>query len=326
MMIHIRKIYKELLKDAKGLIKHYEEYNLFKPYQVKLYNWYCFSPDWWLPRFIYERGILKNSKKKIAIFSVFGRRINVDIDRSDYKLFFTGENLHARFLEYEDLMLNNKNIDLSIGFDYLEHEKYIRFPIWLMTIFEPNESYESIIQKCKYWNNYNEIKERERFCSFLSRHDYFGDRLFFYKEISRIGRIDSDGEFMHNNDDLKIKFKDDKFEYLKSYKFNLCPENSNYPGYCTEKVFEAIKCDCIPIYWGSDNNPEPEVLNQSAILFLNRTGNNDQTLNEISLLKVNKKLYLEFAQQKRFTNQAPDVIFESFRKLEKKLIEVVKNC
>jgi hypothetical protein len=325
MIIHISKAHKELFKDVKGLIKHYQDYNLFKPYQVRLYNWYCFSPEWWLPRFIYEKGILKNSKKKIAIFSVFGRRLNVDIDRSNYKIFFTGENLHARFLEYEDLMLNNKNIDLSIGFDYIEHEKYVRFPIWLMTIFEPNESYKSIIQKVRCWNNYNEIDERERFCSFLSRHDYFGDRLFFYNEIKSLGKVDCDGEFMHNNDDLKLKFKDDKFDYLKNYIFNLCPENSNYLGYCSEKVFEALICGCIPIYWGSDNKPEPEVLNQSAILFLNRTGNNDQTLEKISLLKNNKKLYLEFAQQKRFTYQAPDVIFEFFRKLEKKLVEVVKN-
>jgi len=324
-MIYPKKII-DLVSDAKGLIKHIEDYRLFKVYQVKLYNWFRFSPDEWLPRFIYERAILKNTKKKIAIFSVFGRRLNINLDNSDYKIFFTGENIHARFLEYGDLMLNNKNIDLSIGFDYLEHKNYIRFPIWLMNLFEPHEtSYSSIKKKCEYWNSYIEINERTKFCSFLSRHDYFGDRLFFYNEVSRIGEIDSAGEFMHNNDDLKLKYNDDKFEYLKNYQFNLCPENSNYAGYCTEKVFEAIKSGCIPIYWGSDNNPEPEILNQSAILFLNRTGNNDQTLEEISLLKRNRKLYLEFAQQERFTDQAPDVIFEFFRKLEKKLVEVVKN-
>lgn len=326
-MINIREIYKELLKDTKGFKKHYEDYKLFKPYQVKLYNWFRFSPDEWLPRFIYEKGILKNNNKKIAVFSVFGRRLNINIDKSDYKIFFTGENVHARFLEYEDLMLNNKNIDLSVGFDYLEHKKYIRFPIWLMNLFEPNESsYNSIKQKCKYWNSYTEIKKRTKFCSFLSRHDYFGDRLFFYNEISRIGKIDSDGEFMHNNDDLKRIFKDDKFAYLENYKFNLCPENSNYPGYCTEKIFEAIKGGCIPIYWGSDNNPEPDVLNHDSIFFLNNQGNNNQTLNEIDLLKKNRRLYIEFTQQKRFTDQAPDIIFEYFTSLEQKLIRVIKNC
>jgi alpha(1,3/1,4) fucosyltransferase len=222
-------------------------------------------------------------------------------------------------------MLNNKKVDLSIAFDYLENKKYIRFPIWLMTIFEPNENYGSIKQKCNFWNTYNEISERERFCSFLSRHDYFGDRLFFFNEISKIGNVDSDGEFMHNNDDLKLKFNDNKFEYLKNYKFNLCPENSNYPGYCTEKVFEAINCGCIPIYWGSDNKPEPDVLNQNAIFFLNNGRNNDEVLKEIGYLKENKKLYMDFSHQPRFTNLAPDIIYDFFIRLEQKIIEMVKT-
>jgi hypothetical protein len=223
-------------------------------------------------------------------------------------------------------MLKSKNIDISIGFDYLEHKKYIRFPIWLMNLFEPNEtSYKSIKQKCEYWNSYTEIKERTKFCSFLSRHDYFGDRSVFYNEISSIGKIDSDGEFMHNNDELKLKFNDNKYEYLKNYKFNLCPENSNYPGYCTEKVFDAIKSGCIPIYWGSDNNPEPEILNHDSILFLTNHGSNDQTVAKIHLLKENTKFYFEFAQQDKFTKQAPDIIFDFFSRLEQKLKEVVND-
>ena len=264
--------------------------------------------------------------KHWLFFLFFGRRLNINIDRSDYKIFYTGENIHARFTEYEDLLLKNKNIDLSIGFDYLIQEKYFRFPIWLMNLFEPDEiNYQTIKQKCTLWNNYPEIYGREKFCSFLSRHDYFGDRLYFYNEVRRIEKIDCGGDFMHNNDDLKLKYNDDKFKYLKSYKFNLCPENSNYPGYCTEKVFEAIKCGCIPIYWGSDNNPEPNVLNHDAIFFLNSHGNNEQTLKEISLLLENEKIYLEFNHQKRFTEQAPDVIFDFFVTLEQKLKEVVKN-
>ncbi len=104
-MIKIIKIYKELINDSKGLIKHYHDYKLFKSYQVKLYNWFRFSPDEWLPRFVYERNILKQINKTLAFFSVFGRRLNINIDRSDYKIFYTGENIHARFTEYEDLLL-----------------------------------------------------------------------------------------------------------------------------------------------------------------------------------------------------------------------------
>lgn len=324
-MIFPVRSYKELIEDFRGLKKHYKDYKLYKPYQVKLYNWFRFSPDEWLPRFIYEHGILKNEKSKIAIFSVFGRRLNIKLDRSEYKIFYTGENVHARFREYEDLMLNDRDIALSIGFDYLDHEKYLRWPIWLMNIFEPSESYAGIKRKCEIWNDFDETIEREKFCSFLSRHDYFGDRLYFYNEISQEGKVDCDGDFMHNNNDLKIKYNDNKFDYLKNYKFNLCPENSNYPGYCTEKVFEAIKCGCVPIYWGSDNNPEPAVLNHDVIFFLKNNGSNNQTLSEISHLSRNKSLFLEFVRQKRFNREAPDVIFEFFTKLEHKLISILNS-
>ncbi len=35
--------------------------------------------------------------------------------------------------------------------------------------------------------------------------------------------------------------------------FNLCEENSVYPGYYTEKVVEAYATGCIPIGWANPN-------------------------------------------------------------------------
>ena len=40
-----------------------------------------------------------------------------------------------------------------------------------------------------------------------------------------------------------------KFDILKNYGFNLCPENSLFPGYYTEKIPEAFHADCLPISW-----------------------------------------------------------------------------
>jgi len=49
--------------------------------------------------------------------------------------------------------------------------------------------------------------------------------------------------------------------FLNDYKFNLCFENSSYPGYATEKLYEAYMGGTVPIYWGSttiecDFNPK----------------------------------------------------------------------
>ena len=41
-----------------------------------------------------------------------------------------------------------------------------------------------------------------------------------------------------------------KYADLSSRKFNFCFENCLYPGYISEKIFDAIISGCIPVYWG----------------------------------------------------------------------------
>lgn len=44
-----------------------------------------------------------------------------------------------------------------------------------------------------------------------------------------------------------------KGEILENYHFNLCFENTNFPYYCTEKIWESIRFGCLPIYYGEGN-------------------------------------------------------------------------
>lgn len=45
-----------------------------------------------------------------------------------------------------------------------------------------------------------------------------------------------------------------KWEVLPHYKFSLCYENSrDQPGCVTEKIFDCLRSDCMPIYWGAPN-------------------------------------------------------------------------
>jgi hypothetical protein len=61
----------------------------------------------------------------------------------------------------------------------------------------------------------------------------------------------------------------------------LTPENSYYPGYITEKVFEARNAGCIPIWWGCNT---PEVLNPKAIV-------DATSMNSSDLTSTVKKIY-----------------------------------
>ena len=47
-----------------------------------------------------------------------------------------------------------------------------------------------------------------------------------------------------------------KHETLKGYRFALCYENSEFPGYITEKIFDCFNAGVIPVYLGAPDIKE----------------------------------------------------------------------
>jgi hypothetical protein len=44
-----------------------------------------------------------------------------------------------------------------------------------------------------------------------------------------------------------------KYRILENYDFNVCFENSLVPNYCSEKIWQAIYCGCLPVYYGQES-------------------------------------------------------------------------
>ena len=142
--------------------------------------------------------------------------------------------------------------------------------------------------------------------------------------VAQIMPMSYPSDFRHNDDDMRGKFCDDKIAYLKQFKFNLCPENSNNRGYVTEKIFEAIKAGCVPIYWGNEGYPEPDILNPKAIVYLDKD-NPEEGLTLLRKLNADQKAYDEFASQPRFLPGAADKIYAYYERLEEKLKVVLRQ-
>ena len=96
-----------------------------------------------------------------------------------------------------------------------------------------------------------------------------------------------------------------KKDILINYRFNLCPENSIYPGYVTEKIPEAFAAGCLPITMvdnsvGVDFNPNA-MINLAATGDINLEWLNAQ-LSAKALQKYSeqplllRKIYLEDAK------------------------------
>jgi alpha(1,3/1,4) fucosyltransferase len=74
----------------------------------------------------------------------------------------------------------------------------------------------------------------------------------------RLGKMDIYGPNWPENMALEDSrhggsFQERKEKILMDYHFNLCFENTNFPYYCTEKIWDSIRFGCLPIYYGAGN-------------------------------------------------------------------------
>lgn len=294
--------------------------------QIRFYNFWKGQEvrDMWLYRFVMHRNIVKDGRK-LCFFSTFGDRGMVEKAAGDVNVFFSGENLKRKsFLHYADHLLKNERIDLALGFEYFDDTRYFRFPLWLHYMFDPESTAVQIRERCEQLSRPT-IGERPEFACHVSSEDTLGLRKTICNSFSQISHVDCAGKIMHNCDRLWNEFKNDKHGFLQQYRFNICPENSNAEGYVTEKLFQAIAAGCIPVYWGSYNSPEPEVLNLDAILFWEKDADNGLLLNKVLELNSNDGSYMDFAQQPRLSPVAAEYVINEFEGLESRLKSLFAN-
>ncbi|WP_165384628.1 exostosin family protein [Sphingobacterium corticibacterium] len=284
--------------------------------------------DTWLMDFVRHYHVVPDGSK-LNFISVFGNKEIIHFVKRP-RVFYTGENIHtdivskARFQYSHDYMAK---CDLSIGFDYqvsFTNTSYIRLPIWVFYIIPFDADYAGIKAIIDRLNDPSTRRgNRDKFTAHIARHDNNGIRRKIITALQDIDHVDCAGMFMNNTNDLFEKFGDDKLIYLSTFKFNICPENSDTTGYTTEKVFESIQAGCIPVYWGSDNNPEPDILNPEAIiLFDERNPKNTQA--KIKELYDNPKVYEEFIQIPPFKENAAEVIWTWIEQLKREMKQLYK--
>lgn len=297
----------------------------FTKRDIVFHNWMGnnFIRDFWFIPFIENRKI--SISNKLIFTSVFGIRSPFLKHFKRKKIFFTGENVEKTTIspemkQYSDHLI--EEVDLVLGFSYVEHSKYLRFPLWLRYLVAPTDSLEDIQRKINKINNplHRLNVNRNKFASLIARHDMTGLRLKMLNIFQKIGKIECPGKFMKNTNELQERFRDNKKEYLSQFKFNICPENSNEKGYITEKIFESIMSGCIPIYWGGNTKEdiEPQILNKEAFLYYEE-GKEEELLEKVKKLVSDEQAYQNFCKISPFKEGAAELIWEWICELEKRL-------
>jgi len=179
----------------------------------------------------------------ICVTSVFG---NVQTDPKK-TLAFIGENVRPSFINY--------NHSLSFDFDTYGGRN-VRLPLWYSRLAWPgfkqkprhdnhhNHGYEQLIPIYPLTKTRRlDMSIKDKFCALIANNPE-GLRINLFNSISKYKQVDGYGNMFSN------PLRKSKFAILPEYKFCLCPENSIYDGYITEKLLDAYAGGTVPIYSG----------------------------------------------------------------------------
>ena len=272
-------------------------------------------------------------KPDIEVFGPVGKRYFLENSKAKIKIFYTGECVSQKAIakdwsEYSDNCIND--VDLSLGFDRIDedkHQNYVRFPIWISYNFYgllDNKNYTKDHIK-KVIDDINNAKSKKnKFASLVASHDATNIRTQMYNQISKIDYINCPSKLFHNDDTLKSNFNNNKIEYLKDFKFNICPENTISEGYITEKLFDAFKAGCIPIYNG-DENIELDLVNKNALLFFRKNEDNTELIKEIEKLHKDDKLFDAFQNKIKIYDSMVDYLWDRRTKILNRLESLINE-
>ena len=207
-------------------------------------------------------------------------------------IWYTGENQRPPFGAWDAYLTFDAKFPTSNNF---------YCPLWILTSTDLVSKLEQ-----SYWGRNSPTtqellsprvlrKPKKKFaCAFIGKN--YRLRLHAISELRKIGEVDVFGPGSRRP-------VDSPSDIARDYRFTMCFENDLYPGYITEKPFEAYLSGSVPIYYGIDSE---RYLNSSALLNLYDFESQEQWLNKVKELNSHKDLY-ESTYSQPLLNKSPDL-------------------
>ena len=155
------------------------------------------------------------------------------------------------------------------------------------------------------------INEKTSFCNFLYSNPA-PYREKFFKQLSKYKKVDAPGKSMNNMSSIDSLYHGNTWErkrqFISKYKFTIAFENYAYPGYQTEKLYDAMRVNSLPIYCGD--------------IHVNEIFNTKSFLNANEFVKINRNSIintLEKASQQTFVDFRPQAFRKPQHHLSRKL-------
>lgn len=197
------------------------------------------------------------------------------------RIWINHENVRPNF-NYADYAYSSDR--LQFGERYLERSKYIVKP--------------DLSDNIDYANRL--------FCNFIYHQTDFTSgqklRVEFCKALQKYKRVDCPGRALNNmQGDILPRFAKpgegqeatfaSKRKFLSKYKFTIAFENTSYPGYITEKLYDPIIASSVPIYFG---DPDIEIdFNPDAFIIGKWSNNFDEVIEKIIYYDTHDDEYMK---------------------------------
>lgn len=225
------------------------------------------------------------------------------------KIYYTNENVVPDFNE----------CDYGIGFHHIEFEdRYLRFTEYNLKLLPEMQNRE----------NLSVDLAKRKFCNFVYSNSKNGEgatlRPEFCKMLSEYKHVDCPGKVLNNMQDAIAPRNGDwqqgKLDFLNNYKFTIAFENRKTNGYTTEKLFQPLMANSIPIYWG---NPKAiEDFNPKAFINCNDYETLDEVIEKIKELDNDDAKYMKMLREPAMRE---DYDFNGTEKLEKFLNGIIEK-
>lgn len=235
---------------------------------------------------------------------------------SGVKIFYTGESVPAKLQGY----------DLAIGFDEFSAANYMRIPVYYI------ERVNSKLDFAAYKNRGQCRPNKKYFACFLvsnaGEHKDFLGRNFegcrlrnrMFHKLSLYKKVHSGGKYL--NTEGKLIPRNKTQQWLSECKFVIAYENGiSYPGYVTEKPFQAYYAGAIPIYHAHPSFVKD--VNPAAVIYGGDFANEDAMVEYIKKVDQDDDLYCKIWSQNIMTSpeQNYERVKERLRKRVNELLE-----
>tara|TARA_A100001015_G_C14972949_1_gene705936 strand:+ start:589 stop:1554 length:966 start_codon:yes stop_codon:yes gene_type:complete len=181
------------------------------------------------------------------------------------------------------------NSDYSISSEIgVNNKNHLRFPYWKEHI---DWSHENIVRDNKSANvkrfgflhdlntlmrpQGEDFLKKKNMCIFTSHMEE--PRLSIYESFLSDFVLDGYGPYFDKKLNNHNSSNFTKFEVMKKYAMNLCPENIIYPGCYSEKVIDAFASKCLPVSC-MDINVKEDFNDKAFINLVNHFADNFQSI------------------------------------------------